>query len=307
MPPFSRAPVSIRAPATSANLGPGFDTFGLALAFHDQLTVRVADRGLDVRVDGEGATDVARDESHLVVRAMRAAFDRLGGQPPGLALHCTNRIPHGRGLGSSAAAIISGILAARELVEGGVELLHDDAVLAMAADIEGHPDNVAACLLGGFTISWRDEDRARAIRLDPVPAITTIAFVPSSPLATAHARSLLPELVPHCDAAHNAARAALLVAAMTAQPDLLLAATEDRLHQDYRAPAMPESIELVRQLRAEGTPAMISGAGPTVLAFQVSAPAPAKHVVTDGAWSVYEIGIDSEGACRVRLIVDTNP
>ena len=147
-------PVVVRAPASSANLGPGFDALGLALSLHDVAVARVTDGGLDIEVSGEGSETAAAGEAHLVVRAMRAAFDVLGAQPPGLGLRCLNAIPHGRGLGSSAAAIVTGILAARGLARDGAELLPDDAVLALAASLEGHPDNVAACLHGGLTISW---------------------------------------------------------------------------------------------------------------------------------------------------------
>ena len=147
-------PVVVRAPASSANLGPGFDALALALSLHDVAVARVTDRGLDIEVSGEGSETAAAGEGHLVVRAMRAAFDVLGAHPPGLGLRCLNAIPHGRGLGSSASAIVTGILAARGLTRDGAELLPDDAVLALAASLEGHPDNAAACLHGGLTISW---------------------------------------------------------------------------------------------------------------------------------------------------------
>src|SRR5881398_120060 len=155
---FRAAPIRVRVPATSANLGPGFDAFGLALSLYDDVVVRVTDEpGLTVDVAGMGAATVARNARNLVVRAMRATFDRLGGRPSGLELVCANRIPHGRGLGSSAAAIVAGIVAARALVAGGAERLDDAAALALAAEIEGHPDNVAACLLGGLTLAWSDD------------------------------------------------------------------------------------------------------------------------------------------------------
>jgi homoserine kinase len=300
---FSADPVRLQVPATSANLGPGFDAFGLALAHHDEITVRVTESGLDVRVTGEGAHDVPRDEDHLVVRAMRAAFDLLHGQPRGIAVDCVNRIPHGRGLGSSAAAIIGGLVAARELVEGGVEQLPDDSVLALAAELEGHPDNVAACLRGGFTITWIDGGRPRVVRHDVARGITTVVFVPPDPVSTEYARELLPERVPHNDAAHSTGRAALLVTALTQRPDLLLPATEDRLHQQYRAPAMPGSYALVERLRSAGIAAVISGAGPAVLAFRVVDAADGfAAVAAEWAWPVYQVGIDSAGVSRVPLI-----
>lgn len=266
-PSFRGGAVHVRVPATSANLGPGFDTLGLALDLVDDLQARVADTGLRVDVRGAGE-ELPRDERHLVVRAMRAAFARLGAQPRGLELTCTNRIPHGRGLGSSAAAIVGGILLARALVEGGNELLDDERVLELASELEGHPDNVAPALLGGLTIAWQDGSAggaARAIRLQCDPRVRPVVFVPPFEASTEQARGLLPAAVPHSDAAANAGRAALLVAALTGAPEHLLVATGDLLHQQYRAPAMPASAELVAALRQGGLPAVISGAGPTVL------------------------------------------
>jgi homoserine kinase len=265
---FVDGPIRVRVPATSANLGPGFDALGLALTWYDEVEAGVTASGLAVEVDGEGADAVPRDESHLVVRAMRAAFDTVGvRQPDGLAVRCRNRIPHARGLGSSAAAIVSGIVAARALLVDGARLLGDQAALRLAAEVEGHPDNVAACLLGGLTVAWSGSDGARAVAL--APDVGVVALVPPDPVSTAAARGLLPDQVAHADAARNAGRAALLVAALSgsADPTVLLAATEDRLHQSYRAAAMPESYELVRRLRDDGTAAVISGAGPTVLAL----------------------------------------
>lgn len=264
--PFRPELVTVRVPATSANLGPGFDAFGLALGLHDEVRARVTGAGLRVGVSGEGADDVPRDESHLVVQAMRTTFESLGVQAAGLDLACSNAIPHGRGLGSSAAAIVAGVLTARALVCGGRERLSDAEVLALASEIEGHPDNVAACLWGGLTIAWTESGTAKALRLTPAP-LRAVVFVPANPVSTAEVRRLLPDRVPHTDAAANAARAALLVEALRTRTDLLLVATEDRLHQRYRAPAMPESAALVEALRRAGIPAVVSGAGPSVLAL----------------------------------------
>jgi homoserine kinase len=295
---LAEGPVLVRVPATSANLGPGFDTLGLALGLHDDIEARVTPAGLSVEVSGEGADDIGdAGEKHLIVRAMRVAFDALGvAQPAGLALRCVNRIPHGRGLGSSAAAIVAGLLAARALA--GASLAPAD-VLPLASELEGHPDNVAPCLFGGLTIAWISEDKdevpwssprestatvgepgerrtggssprgktAKAVRLDTLPEVRPVVFIAPEPVSTKVARGLLPPAVPHDDAARNAGRAALLVAALTSCPDALLDATEDWLHQGYRAPAMPHSHELVTRLRAAGVPAVVSGAGPSVLAF----------------------------------------
>ena len=279
-------------PATSANLGPGFDAFGLALGLYDEIAVELIPAGLSIDVEGEGAASVPRDKRHLVVRAMQATFDRLGEQPAGLALTCHNRIPHGRGLGSSAAAIVAGVLAARMLARDGEAQLDEAATLDLAAGLEGHPDNVAACLRGGLTIAWTADGRFHGKRVD-VGAFDVVTYVPSTPVATELARGLLPADISHQDAALNAGRAGLLVAALAGDPsgkvdlDLLFAATEDRLHQRYRAPAMPGSFALVEELRERGVPAVISGAGPTVLAFagdgqgeRLAASAPGGFVAT---------------------------
>jgi homoserine kinase len=291
-------PIVVRAPATSANLGPGFDALGLALDLHDEIDLSVADSGLVVEVDGEAADSVSRDESHLVVRAIRAAFDAMDAkQPDGLLLRCRNRIPHARGLGSSAAAIVSGIVAARALVADGTDRLDDRAALRLATDLEGHPDNVAACLLGGLTLAWSGSDGGRAVRLSP--DVRTVAMIPPEPVSTEVARGLLPESVSHSAAAHNAGRAALLVAALTSagSPGVLLAATQDRLHQSYRAPAMAASHALVQRLRADGFAAVISGAGPTVLTLLPSGgdPAPVGGHTPEG-WRWLELDVDLRGA-----------
>lgn len=289
---FVTGPVTVRVPASSANLGPGFDTLGLALSLYDEVTAEVVGDALVIDVEGEGAADVRRDERHLVVESMNRAFKELGESPPGLRVSCRNVIPHGRGLGSSAAAIVGGIIAARALVEGGLYRLGDDEVLRLANAIEGHPDNVAASLLGGLTIAWTSSGIGKAVRLD---VLTDVAvFIPPVSVSTHTARGVLPAKVSHVDAAANAGRAALLVAALVAgRSDVLLAATEDRLHQDYRAPEMPASHEFMSALRDEGIPAIISGAGPTVLAFASGSDL---SDFTPPGWAYLELGVDSEGA-----------
>jgi homoserine kinase len=302
-PSFRAAPVRVRVPATSANVGPGFDAVGLALELYDDVVVRVADEGLYVDVAGEGADKVPRTGRHLVVRALRAGFDALGGQPRGLEVVCANRIPHARGLGSSAAAIVAGVLAARALALGGVDTLDDATLLTLAADLEGHPDNVAACLLGGLTVAWTDEaGLARAVRLEPSTELCPVVFVPTATASTVRARKLLPETVTHADAARNAGRAALLVHALTApaaDTGLLLAATEDRLHQQYRAAAMPRSAALVDTLRGAGVPAVVSGAGPTVLAFTRSEMDLSGYAPR--GWTTEPIAVDRAGAAVLSL------
>jgi homoserine kinase len=294
---FVSGPVRVSVPATSANLGPGFDALGLALDLRDELEAEVLAEGLVVEVAGVGSGDVPLDEGHLVVRSMRAAFDRIGVQPPGLRLSCTNVSPHARGLGSSSAAIVAGVWLARELVAGGRLLLDDAALLDLAGRIEGHPDNVAPALFGGFTIAGQDADGSFfAVPGAVDPRISAVVYVPPTPVSTEEARSLLPATVPHADAAANAGRAALLVAALASAPELLLRATEDRLHQDYRRPAMPESLALVDALRADGIAAIVSGAGPTVLAFADGTDAATLLARCPRGWVGHALAIDPTGA-----------
>ena len=336
---WARSPAVVRAPATSANLGPGFDAFGLALGLHDRVEARVTGGALAVDVHGEGEETAGAGERHLVVTAMRAAFARMGGQPPGIALRCTNGIPHGRGLGSSAAAVVSGILAARALVADGPDRLPDAEVLRLAVDLEGHPDNVAACLAGGLTIAWRPgaagagaepgagvvpgadvvpggagerdlgaRDAGPAgrpvslLRFDVLAAITAVACVAPSAMATHEARAALPASVPHADAAANAARSALLLAALTRDPSVLFDATEDYLHQRYRAAAMPATAGLLVRLRRAGVAAVMSGAGPSVLALGLADARPGLVAVdsiareTGIAWRVTPLKVDRQGA-----------
>ncbi len=292
--------VTVRVPATSANLGPGFDALGLALSLHDVVEARVIPAGLTIEVSGAGEDTAGAGEGHLVVRAMRAAFAVLGGQPPGIGLRCANAIPHGYGLGSSAGAIVAGLLAARALcADGG---LGSDGLLQLATEMEGHPDNVAACLAGGLTIAWMSPAGARCARLAPVAGLTPVLCVPPMPLSTARARQALPAAVPHADAAANAARAALLIAALTVDPALLMAGTEDFLHQPYRAAVMPATADLVSRLRASGIPAVVSGAGPSVLALTVAGTHPGPGAVrpiaagTGTAWQVQVLDVDRVGA-----------
>ena len=296
MPSFRAAPVRVRVPATSANLGPAFDCAGLALALYDDVVVRVADTGVHVDVAGEGADTLPRDKRHLVVKALRATFDALGGQPSGIEVVCANRIPQSRGLGSSSAAIVAAVLAARALVLGGEQTLDDDAALDLATRLEGHPDNVAACLRGGFTLAWTDADGVHVHRADVHPDVAPVAFVPATRASTRKVRGLLPATVTHSDAAANSARTALLALAMTTSPALLLAATEDRLHQSYRASAMPRSAALVAALRADGVPAFVSGAGPTVLALPTRGRAPVVAARAARGWAVLELAVEPAGA-----------
>lgn len=298
---FVAGPVRVSVPATSANLGPGFDSLGLALSLRDELEGEVTASGLQIDVVGAGSDDVPRDESHLVVRAMRAAFAEMGAAPPGLRLSCRNVIPHARGLGSSSAAIVGGVHLARSLVAGGSLLMDDEALFGLAARLEGHPDNVAPALHGGFVISGRDADAFYAVRSVVDPRVAAVVFVPPTPVSTELARGLLPAQVPHADAAADAGRTALLVAALAGQPEQLHRATRDYLHQEYRRPAMPESLDLVDRLRADGIAAVVSGAGPTVLAFTDGPDAGAETTrrllarCPEG-WTARHLAVDRAGA-----------
>ncbi len=296
--------VAVRVPATSANLGPGFDAVGLALGLHDVVEARIIPGGVAIEVSGAGEDAAPAGEDHLVIRAMRAAFGVLGGQPPGIGLRCVNAIPQGYGLGSSAGAIVAGLLAARALspLSPDGDGLAGAGLLQLATRLEGHPDNVAACLAGGLTIAWTPASGAVSARLAVVAGLTPVLCVPEIPLSTAQARGLLPPTVPHADAVANSARAALLIAALTSDPALLMAGTEDYLHQSYRAAAMPVTADLVGRLRAAGIPAVVSGAGPSVLALTVAGTHPGPGAVRSiaagagTAWQVRVLDVDRDGA-----------
>ena len=271
-PTFKANPIQVQVPASSANLGPGFDSFGLALGMHDRYVAQILDDpGLDIDVTGEGADEVPRTDKNLLVKAMYKGFDFLGGKPKGIAVRALNVIPHGRGLGSSASAIVGGLSLARALVLTGADKMNDEKLLQLATEMEGHPDNVAAALFGNAVVAWKEDQHgksvAQAISLSVDTRIRAVAFIPSTAVSTAKARKMLPETIPHRDATQNSANSALLVHALTLRPDLLFRATEDFLHQSYRSEAMPASFALLNKLRGAGVAAFISGAGPTVLAL----------------------------------------
>ena len=271
-PTFKANPIQVQVPATSANVGPGFDSIALAFSMHDRYVAQVLDEpGLDIDVTGEGAADVTRTDKNLLVKAIYKGFDFLGGRPKGVAVRALNVIPHGRGLGSSASAIIGGLVLARALVLTGTDKMSDEALLNLATEMEGHPDNVAAALFGGATVAWKElvngKEVARSIQIPVDPRIRAMAFIPSNALATKKARTLLPTSIPFADAQRNSTNTALLMHALTIRPDLLFSATGDFLHQSYRSEAMPASFALMTKLRAAGVAAFISGAGPTVMAL----------------------------------------
>jgi homoserine kinase len=288
-------PVRVRVPATSANLGPAFDCAGLALDRHDVLEFSTADNGLKIAITGEGAHTLPTDESHLVVRAFRAACTQLGWTPPGLRMVADNAIPQGRGMGSSAAAVVAGVLGAWALCPD-VDDIDEDAVLRLTSELEGHPDNVAPCLLGGATLSWTDSVGARAVRLEVASGIRAVVLVPEATLSTHVARGLLPDAVPHADAVFNAARSALLVHALTTDPAMLLDATDDRLHQRQRGSAMPESLALIDRLREHGHAAVVSGAGPSVLVLGPETALPEVTGLTPAGWTALPLAVDTAGA-----------
>jgi len=295
---FVRGQVTVQVPATSANLGPGFDCLGLALDLHDRLTAEIVDSGLQVEISGEGADSLPHDETHLVVRVMRRAFDEMGVGQPGLRVRFENAVPQARGLGSSSAAIVGGLALARALVPEK-HRFDDVALLDLATAIEGHPDNVAPALLGGFVVCGHDGTATWAVQAPVAAAVSTVVFVPTEGLSTEVARGLLPADVSHAAAAANSGRTALLVAALGGATDELFRATEDFLHQRFRASAMPASLDLVDALRADGHAAVVSGAGPTVLVLT----ADDRGDLLDrrpAGWSAYPLAIDRAG---VRTVV----
>jgi len=261
---------TVEVPATSANLGPGFDCLGLALDWRDRVTVTTtgpeSEAGVVVEIEGEGSATLPRDASNLIVSSLQAGLDRLGVRFDGLQVRVRNTIPQGRGLGSSSAAIVAGLAGAHALARPGEEFEPADW-LPLADRIEGHPDNVAAALFGGLVMAYETvaDGHVAAVTTSVHPDVRGLVLVPEQPLATEVARSLLPAAVPHRDAAANSGRAALLVHALTAAPELIFEATADRLHQTYRGPAMPESYALLTTLRDHGLAAVVSGAGPSLL------------------------------------------
>ncbi|VXB52635.1 Homoserine kinase [Arthrobacter sp. 9AX] len=302
--------VTVRVPATTANLGPGYDSLGLALALHDTLTVEsLESEELVFELTGEGADTLPRDASHLVIRAMEAAFERLGFRHGGLKVTAENVVPHGRGLGSSASAVVAAISAANALVPEASRR-GKEWILQLTSEIEGHPDNVAPAIFGGLALSWQDSDQYSSTSAAVSGTVVPVVAVPDFELSTETARALLPASVGHHAAAMNSGRAALLIHALTTKPEFLLAGTEDYLHQSYRAEAMRPSAALISALRAAGHAAVVSGAGPTVLVLaegQADAAAVVRFIeeftaanTPDIGWRVLKLAVDVEGA-KVEL------
>ena len=288
--------VSVSVPATSANLGPGYDALGLALEIRDFVTAQFTeDNKITVEVTGQGAGKLPTDATHLIAKTIIDACKAFGTEVTGLHVECKNAIPQGRGLGSSAAAIVAGLVLASELTYARAS---EDELLQMANAIEGHPDNVAACLLGAMTIAWlEDNGKANSVSMNVHPDVCPVLGIPQTELDTHKARGLIPESIPHVDAAFNAGRSALLVAAMIGDPDFLLEATEDKLHQPFRAQAYPESMELVARLREAQIAACISGAGPTVIALSTrDQVAQASEIIAKSGFTAAPVGVADEGA-----------
>lgn len=277
--------VSVRVPATSANLGPGFDCFGLALDLSNEVTLDT-DAEPGVTWEGEGADELPTDGTDMVSKAMLHAAQGGVGTLPNLSLHGVNRIPLERGLGSSAAACVAGISLADRLLDLGME---PEDVLELAIEIEGHPDNAAAAIAGGFTVAFGDG----VIRLDPHPDLRPVAFVPTDiRLPTGEARAALPQVVPLGDAVHNAGHAAATVVALTSDPGLLIQTLGDRLHQQARLGLVPSVKVVFDQLQAADVPVCVSGAGPTLLAFDaqgLSMPDPGE------GWQILRLDVADTG------------
>lgn len=294
-----RSTATVSVPASSANLGPGFDAVGLALELRDEITLRTTTGSTRVTVEGEGAGRVPTDDNNLVVKALRLGLDVVGAPQTGIEMRCVNRIPHGRGLGSSSAAAVGGLAAAAALVEPGA--LPPEKIFQIATRLEGHPDNAAPAVYGGGQVGWIEpetyengETRAYALAFKISPQIKITVLIPGFKLATSKARGLLPAEVPHRDAAFNVGRAALLPLALSQHPELLFYATEDRLHQEYRRLGMPDTLKLLDMLRAQRIPAAVSGAGPSIIVFASLAETLRQEVQRRG-WKPRELAVSESG------------
>lgn len=288
---------AVRVPATTANLGPGFDCCGLALRYYDEVTVRPIAGATQVHVEGVGAGQVPTDDGNLVVQALRAGLDAAGAPQAGFDMHCLNRIPHGGGMGSSASAVVAGLMLARGLISQP-EALNDDVIFELATQFEGHPDNVAPAVYGGATVAWTQADgrvQAAPIPVDSRLPVTLLVPPQATRLSTERAREVLPASVPRADALFNTSRVATLMVALSGRFDLLMDGTEDRLHQEYRRSVLPDSMSVMDSLRGQDYPAVISGAGPTVLVF-AELPQHTRQTLERHGWTVLRPGLDMDGA-----------
>jgi homoserine kinase len=293
--PEQQPAIHVRAPATSANLGPAFDAAGIALDWWDELEVRRAPADA-VQVGGEQAELLSTGRDNLVAVAMRRLAEAAGVPLPPLHLSVVKGFPLGRGFGSSAAAVALGLVAARELVAPG---LPEAELLALACELEGHPDNATPCLHGGATLAWVEDGRPRWRPVPVHPDLVALALVAPEPMATSEARRLLPERVPFAVAAHTGARSAMLPLALAGDAELLLPATEDLLHQPLRLAGTPDGAKLLERLRAAGQAAFVSGAGPSLL---VLCPRPAAPgAMADAADALASIGAEGWRARQLDL------
>jgi homoserine kinase len=301
-PPVAGGPtrVHVRVPATSANLGPGFDALGLALALHNEVTATEA-RGVTVKIDGHGAGRFSTDGHNAVARGIRLAYEAAGHAFPGAAIACVNHIPPARGLGSSAAACVAGLVAGNALLGAP---LSRETLLALATRAEGHPDNAAAALLGGLTVACSGPDGVRALALPVPPTLRWVVLIPDVTSSTADARAVLPASVPRADAVFNVQRVALLLAALQAgERDALRAALDDRLHQPYRLrlfPWMPDVVAAASRAGALGC--VLSGAGPSLLAVACGDAEPVARAMEQALaragvpGTARALAVDTEGA-----------
>jgi homoserine kinase len=285
--------LTVRVPATVANLGAGFDCLALALDLASEFFVETeAEPG--VVVDGEGAAELPADGTNLAFRTISYLGQQLGGKLPPFRLTCLNRIPLQRGLGSSAAAVVAGLLLADRMLGAG---LSSDDLLHTAVDLEGHPDNVSACLQGGVSLAYLSAEGWRAVGLDPDPRLRPAILVPEEErVSTVEARRMIPRSVPLADASFNLARAALTVVALTSRPELVQEALQDRLHQSYRFPLMPASRAMFEDLRSAGFGVCVAGSGPSLLVFEEDG----RSLWDPGpGWRVLRPGVDRVGATVV--------
>jgi homoserine kinase len=273
-----------------ANLGPGFDCLALALDIRTSFEVDTQ-TGAAVTVAGEGSEEIPQDPSNLVLLAAHRVAREAGRRLPEFAVHGHNRIPLERGLGSSAAAVVAGVLIGNEVLGTGYG---SERLLDLAVEVEGHADNVGACLRGGLVIAYRADEGWWTERLDPASELRPVILIPETVrVSTDGARRALPAEVPFADAAFNVSRAALAVVALTSRPDLLWTALEDRLHQPHRLPLAPASQRLFEEIRRTGVPVCVCGSGPSLLAFEAEG-----QEVPDPApgWRVLRPGLASTGA-----------
>ncbi|EEI17866.1 homoserine kinase [Corynebacterium lipophiloflavum] len=275
---------TVTVPGSSANLGPGFDTLGIALGIYDTVEVETIPSGLEIEIFGEGADDLPRDSSHLVIKAIHSGLEVAGVEVPGLRVVCHNEIPQSRGLGSSASAAVAGVVAANTLAGSPLDAA---ALVQLSSAFEGHPDNAAASVLGGAVVSWTDvpvdgvtDTTYRAVGVQVHPSIRATAFVPDFHASTDAVRQVLPSHVTHTDARFNVSRTAVMTVAIQHHPELLWEGSRDRLHQPYRADVLPVTAEWVNHLRNRGFAAYLSGAGPTAMVLSTE-PVPEK--ILDGA------------------------